>query len=139
MAIYRNAKFVFAGVDVSAHVRSLALNRSAEEQDDTAMGDDTRSAAGGLARWTIESELNQSFGTTTQVDAAFATRVGTVQTVIVRPFASATAFSDSNPKYSGSGLLTQYVPQSGNVGDQFVITVSIVSAGTLTRAGATAT
>lgn len=137
MAIYRNAKFVFAGVDISGQIRSLAFNQSAEEQDDTAMGDTTRSSAGGLARWTFEGEANQSFGTSTKLDVAFATRVGTTQTVLFRPFASATALSDGNPKYSGTGLLTQYTPASGNVGDQWVAPFSIVSAGTLTRAGAT--
>jgi hypothetical protein len=133
MAIYRNALLKFAGVDVTTQLRSLAANESAEEQDDTAMGDTTRSSAGGLLRWTIEGEANQSFGTTTQLDVAFATRVGTTQTVVWRPFASATSLAATNPKYSGTGLLTEYVPMSGSVGDQFIATFSIVSAGTRTR------
>lgn len=134
MAIYKNAKLTVGGTDVSAFLRSVAFNHSAEEQDDTAMGDDTRSSAGGLQRWTIEGEANQSFGTTSQLDVVFATTIGTTQTVVLRPFASATGLAATNPKYSGSGLITEYVPMSGSVGDQFVATFSIVAAGSITRA-----
>lgn len=136
MTIYRNAKLKVAGVDVSNQVRSLAYNESSEEQDDTAMGDTTRTSAGGLIRWTIEGEANQSFGTSTQLDVAFATRVGQTATIVWRPFASATADSSlatSNPRYDGVGLITEYVPLSGSVGDQFIATFSIVSAGTRNR------
>lgn len=137
MAIYNKAKLVVDSVDVSAQGRSLAYNESAEELDDTAFGDDTRSSAGGLIRWTIEAEFNQSFGTATVLDSAFATKVGTVVTCIWRPTTTATALTASNPKYSGSGLITQYVPMTGNVGDQAIASVSIVSAGSRTRAVST--
>jgi len=133
MAIYNKAKLVFAGVDVSSYVRSLAYNESAEELDDTAMGDDTRTSAGGLGRWTIEAELNQAYGATGP-DFAFATKVGTAQSMIWRHTTTATALSTANPKYTGSGLLTEYVPQAGSVGDQETCTISIVSAGDRTRA-----
>jgi len=133
MAIYKDAQLTANSVNISAYIRSLAFNHSAEEQDDTAMGDDTRSGAGGLFRWTIEGEVNQAYGASTP-DAAFATSVGTVITVKLRPTTlTATAASTSNPVYSGSGLLTEYVPMSGAVGDQHIATFSIVSAGTLTR------
>jgi hypothetical protein len=133
MAIYRNAKFVVGGFNVSSAIRSLAFNLGAIEQDDTGMGDDTESAAGGLKRWTFEAEANQEFSTTTNAfNNVFATRVGTTQTIIFRPFASATALSQDSPKWSGTGLITSYSPVSSpNVGDQFTGSVSIRSAGTL--------
>lgn len=138
MAIYRYPKFSFAGNDVSTQLRSLAFNQSAEEQDDTAFGDDTRSSAGGLKRWGFEGEGHQSFGTTTQFDVAFATRVGKTGAVLFRPYATATGTVDkTNPKYTGTGLLTSYPPAQGAVGDQLVVPFSIVSAGALTRATAT--
>lgn len=132
MAIYRNAKLTVAGTDISSRIRTVAFNHSAEEQGDTAMGDDTRSSAGGLERWTIEGEANQEFGSG-NIDSVFATRVGTTASIVLRPFASATALAATNPKYSGSGLVTEYVPMSGSVGDQFICTFSIVAAGAITR------
>lgn len=134
MTIYNKAKLVIGGVDVSTQLRSLAYNEAVEEQDDTAMGDTTRSSAGGLIRWTIEGEAHQSYGTTTQMDVALATKIGTVQTVVWRHTTSATALSSAVPKYSGSGLITAYSPFSGSVGDQHTVPFSIVSAGTRTRA-----
>jgi len=134
MAIYSNAKFVVGGVDVSNQLRAFAYNEAVEEQDDTAMGDDTRSSAGGLIRWTIEGEAHQSFGTATPLDSAFATKVGSTVACVWRPInATATALSATNPRYSGTGLITEYVPMSGNVGDQHIATFSIVSAGSRTR------
>lgn len=133
MAIYRRARLIVGGIDISTSLRSLSYNEASEEVDDTAMGDDTRSSAGGLIRWTIEGEANQSYGTTTKLDLAFATKVGTTVACIWRHTTSATAVSTANPKYSGTGLITEYVPQSGTVGDQEVATFSIVSAGTRTR------
>lgn len=137
MAVYRNAKFTVGGTDVSSYLRSLALNHSGEALDDTAMGDDTRTNAGGLEAWTIEAEFNQFFSSSTGPDSVFATLVNNTASVVVQPFASAAKPTGSSPEYTGSGLITEYVPMSGNVGDQFISTVSIAAAGSLTRAIAT--
>lgn len=132
MAVYSNAKLTVGGVDISSDVRTLAYNETAEELDDTAMGDDTRTSAGGLIRWTIEAEANQSYGTGS-VDAALATNVGQAVSIVWRHTSTATAITADNPKYSGSGLITNYTPMSGSVGDQHVASFSIVSAGSRTR------
>ena len=134
MAIYNKARLIANGVTLDSYIRSLAFNHSAEEVDDTAMGDDTRTSAGGLKRWTIEAEFNAAYGTGTP-DAAFATSVGTSIAVVLRHTTTATTNSTANPRLSGSGIVTEYVPGiQGAVGDQKIATVSIVSAGTLARA-----
>lgn len=133
MAIYNKARLIANSVTLDSYIRTLAFNHSAEEVDDTAMGDDTRTSAGGLQRWTIEAEFNH--GGATGAEAAFATSVGKTITVVLRHTTTSTANSASNPRYSGSGLVTEYVPGiQGSVGDQKISSVSIVSAGTLTRA-----
>lgn len=139
MSIYNNAQLIVNSKDLSSYVRTLAYNESAEEVDDTAMGDDTRTSAGGLIRWTIEAELNQEFATSSGAtpDNTLATVVGTAQSVQWRPTTTSTALNAANPKYTGSGLITEYVPMTGAVGDQKITNLSIVSAGTRTRAIAT--
>jgi len=134
MAVYNKAHLKVNSVNVSSYVRSLAYNESAEELDDTAMGDDTRTSAGGLLRWTIEAELNQAYGASTP-DAAFATVVGTVVACVWKHSTTGTATGAVTgiPVYTGNGLITEYVPQAGSVGDQKTCTVSIVSAGNRTR------
>ena len=64
----------------------------------------------------------------------FATRVGQTVALVWRHTSSATAVSEANPRYSGTGLITEYVPMSGAVGDVKVGSVSIVAAGSRTRA-----
>ncbi len=131
MAIWNKAKLIVGGVDVSTTLRSMAYNRGAEELDDSAMGDDTRSSAGGLATWSIEGECNQTYGA--PPDTAFATKVGTTVACVWRH--TTTATSGAIPKYSGTGLITEYVPFSGSIGDQQICTFSIIAAGTVTRVG----
>jgi len=132
VAIYNKAKLVIGGVDVSTDLRSMSFNHNIEEQDDTAMGDTTRSSAGGLFRWTIEGESHQEYGAGS-MDAAFATKIGTVVTVVARHTTAATSAAGGTiPKYAGNGLITAYTPFSGSVGDQHTCPFSIVSAGPLT-------
>ena len=135
MAVYKNAIFKFGGNALSTYVRSIAFAHEAEELDDTVMGDDTRSAEGGLQMWSIEGTMTQEFGTGAKPDATFATRIGTTDSVVFWPGATATTTpSDTAPKYSGTGLLTSYSPQANeSVGDRSECSFSIVAAGTLTR------
>lgn len=132
MTIFNKAMLSVGGIDISTDLRSMAFNESVEELDDTAMGGDTRSSAGGLVRWTIEGEANQAYGAAA-LDAAFATKVGTVVACIWRHTTTATTLSADIPKYIGQGLITEYVPIGGSVGDQKIATFSIVSAGNRTR------
>ena len=134
MAIYSKARLIVGGVTLDTQLRSLAVNEGSEAQDDTAMGDTTRSAAGGLLTWTIEGEGNQSFGTATPFDLAFGAKVGTVVACVWRHTTVATANAVTNPRYSGNGLITAYQPMGGSVGDQQISTFSIVAAGTRARA-----
>lgn len=137
MAVFNKAKLVVDSIDISTALRSLAFNDTVEEVDDTAMGDNTRSSAGGLKRWTIEGEANQAYGAGL-LDAAFATKVGLVVTCLWRHTTTATK-DGVQPLYTGSGLITEYVPMGGSVGDQKIATFSIVSAGDRTRTVPTAT
>ena len=132
MAIYKNAKFTVGGTDISTHIRRLAFNRSAETVDDTAMGDDTRTNAGSLEVWGFEGECNQAYSSGSP-DAVFATNVGESVSIVFRHTSTSTGLATSNPKYSGSGVVSAYTPADGSVGDQHVSTFSIVAGGTLPR------
>lgn len=122
------------GVDLSSSVRSVSLDYKAELQDDTAMGDTTRSKLGGLKDWSLQLEFNQDFAAA-NVDATLFPLVGSTFTVIVRPI-KATVVGTTNPNYTGTGILESYPPFGGGVGDLATTSVSIQAAGTLTRATA---
>lgn len=118
------------GNDLSAYVQSVTLSYEAELQDDTTMGDDTRTNIGGLKNWSMDVQLAQDFDAST-VDSVLFPLVGASFTVEVRP--SSAAVSANNPKYTATGVLGSYSPLGNSVGDLAVAPITISPAGTLTR------
>lgn len=129
--VLSDASVVVNSVDLSDHVQQVAIDTGVESHDDTAMGDDTRSAAGGLLTWGIEVTFLQDFASD-KVDATLNGLVGSTTVVVVKPTSG--AVSSTNPSWTGTALLTSYGPISGSVGDQAVAAASFASAGTLARA-----
>lgn len=121
--IFNDASVVINAVDLSNDVKSVTLNYEAESQDDTAMGDSTRSGKGGLFNWSISVEFHQDFAAS-QVDATLWGIVGTSVAVVLKP--TSAAVGPTNPTYTGNGMLTSYTPLSGSVGDILPATCEIV-------------
>lgn len=119
-------------VDLSSKLKQINTPQGVERQDDTAMGDDTRSGPGGaLKTWSVSATFNQDYAAGS-VDATLSGIVGTVVAIEYRPKTDAVAAT--NPKWTGNGLIEAYEPIVGSAGDQAIATVTIGSAGTLTRA-----
>jgi len=129
--VLTDASLVINSVDLSDHVRSVTLNYEAELQDDTTMGDDTRTNLGGLKNWSMDVEFTQDYASG-EVDATLFSIVGSAVTVVLKPTSS--AVSATNPSYSGTGVIGSYSPIGNSVGDLAVAPVTIAPAGTLTRA-----
>lgn len=119
-------------VDLSDHVRSVTLSYSAELQDDTVMGDTTRSRTGGLKDWSLEVEFLQDYAAS-KVDATLFTLVGSTSTIIVRPDNS-DGVSATNPNFTGTAILESYNPGTGSLGEMATATASFQAAGALSRA-----
>jgi len=129
--VLTDASLVINSVDLSDHVRSVTLNYEAELQDDTTMGDDTRTNLGGLKNWSMDVEFTQDYASG-EVDATLFSIVGSAVPVVLKPTSS--AVSATNPSYSGTGVIGSYSPIGNSVGDLAVAPVTIAPAGTLTRA-----
>jgi hypothetical protein len=115
------------GEEFSGKATNAAIAYSAVAVDITAMGDETKINTGGLKEWSMAFEFNADEATT----GLFFAKVGTVVPIEVR--AQSGARSISNPAYVGSGLVTEYTPLKGNVGDKHSVSLSVVSAGDLQR------
>jgi len=114
-------------------VRSVAINYSAEIQDKTAMGADSRGRIAGLKDWNATIEFNQDFASS-DYDKFMFSNVGKSSTDLhfeVRP--TTAEGSASNPRYQGSCVQEGYNPISGSVGDLAVHSVTFQGDGTLTR------
>ena len=114
--------------DFSGQTTSAAIAYKAEGVDITAMGDGTKKNMGGLKEWSMSFELN---GDESVTGALFAL-LGTTLAVEVRP--TSAVRSATNPAYTGTALVTDYTPLDGSVGDKHKVSLSVVSAGTLSRA-----
>lgn len=131
MPVLKDATVDIGGTDYSAFVRSVTLNYGAEETDDTAMGDDTRSAAGGLKEWDGEIEFFAGEGSG-EPNADLFSQIGSTATTTIKRDSAAVAAD--NPEYTGTALFTGETPVEGTVGDQQMNAVSFVAAGDLSRA-----
>lgn len=133
MAVYYDAYISLDSNDLSGYAQSLELPLSVETLDDTAMGDTTRSNAAGLKTWTATINFHQSFVNGELDSIIYALwNAGTAFACEFRPTSG--SVSTSNPKFTGNGIISEYTPLTGSVGDQLTVPVTIVAAGTLTRA-----
>lgn len=116
--VFTNAFLSINGVDLSDHVRQITLSYSAELQDKTAMGDDTRANLAGLKDYTVTVEFNQDYAAS-EIDATLFSLVGGAQfAVVMRPDAG--AVSSDNPQYTANMVLPTYQPMGGTVGEMHI-------------------
>jgi hypothetical protein len=133
MAIYthNDVYLSFGGTEISDHVTSLTLNTGIETLDKTAMGSSTRINRAGLGTWSLEFECLNDFAAS-ELDAIIDGLTGNEAAIEVRPVN--TTVGATNPKWTGTALVTSYGPIAGAVGDQAKVSCSCVAASALTRA-----
>ena len=121
-----------SAVDLSDHIQELNLETGRESQDDTTMGQSTRTMESGLKTWSLAVTCKQDFAAR-KVDATlFAIyNSGDPAAIVVRPDKKAKAAT--NPEYTGSVVLESYAPLGQSVGDFHAATVQFAAAGDLTR------
>lgn len=129
--VFTDAYFSATGVDLSDHVRSVTLNYSAELQDDTVMGDTTRSRTGGLKDWSMEVEFLDDFASA-KVNATLWSKVGATCVVVMRPDKS-DGVGATNPNFTGTSVL-EGLPVGGALGEMATTTATFQAAGALSRA-----
>lgn len=135
MAIYcyNNAYITIATVDLSDHAATVTIDTGVETLDSTAMGSGTRTMIGGLATWTVTVEFFQDFAAS-KVDATIASLTNRLAALVIKPNGGTTGAT--NPKWTGTGLLSSYNPLSGSVGDIGKTSLSFVANTALVRAEA---
>ncbi len=107
------------------------LEYSADELEDTAFGDTTKSRIGGLLDWGGTFEFNQDFAATPAPDVDLFPIVGTVVAIAIRPTSGAIAAT--NPEYQGNALITSYQIFAQGVGELAKAVCTFVAASALVR------
>lgn len=131
--VLKDAFISINGVDLSDHVMSATLNYSADLQEDTAMGDGTRTRLAGLKDWSLDVTFKQDFDSGSVDDTLFSLVGAAAVPIIFRPVKS-TAVGPTNPNFSGNAVLETYPPTSNAVGELSQVSVTLQAAGTLSRA-----
>ena len=131
--VLTDASVTINSVDLSDHVKSVTLEYSSAAEDDTVMGDDTKSSIAGLLEWSLSVEFAQDHAAS-KVDATLFPLIGAAAfEIILLPVATG-GVSATNPTFTGTCILTSYPPMGGGVGDFATTTAEFASAGTLVRA-----
>jgi hypothetical protein len=129
--VFTDAYVMINSVELSDHVKSVTLNYSADDVEDTNMGDTTHIHLGGLLNWSLDVEFASDWASG-EIDATLFSLVGAASvTVAVRPVN--TTIASTNPEYTGSAVLLDYPPISGAVGELKTTTAHFEAAGALTR------
>lgn len=107
---------------------AVAISMSAEAEQIREMGDTTiQRISDGLVDWSMAMEFNADESQT----GRFFALVGKAVPVEIKP--KNEARSATNPSYVGVGIITEYTPLDGNVGDVHTASLSLVAAGELRR------
>lgn len=128
--VLTNAFVKIANVDLSDHCASVTITQNVDEVETTAFGDSGRTRVGGLEDSSIALEFHQDFAAT-EVDATIAPLVGGTAAFYIT--ANGTAVSSTNPKWTGTCLVTSYTPIAGAVGDLSTVSVTWPVSGVVTR------
>lgn len=119
------------GNDVSDHVKEISIEYSADEVEDSNMGDSTHLFKGGLKNWTATLQLAQDYADG-ELDGILFPLIGTEVAFVGRPASGAK--SVNNPEYTATGLLVNYAPLAGSVGELVTTPLTLRPASDLARA-----
>ena len=126
-----NASVTINSGDLSSYVTSVTLSQSADNLEDTAMGDTSRSYIGGLKSGTVDIEFNADFAAA-KTEATIFPLVGTSTAVVVKPVAA--SVSATNPSYTFNAIVNSWDTLNGSVGEIASHSISWPITGAITKA-----
>jgi len=130
--VLTNALVSINGVNLSAYARSVSLDLGYTMLSDTVMGDTFESNAAGIQKWSLSVEFVQDWATSL-VDQTLFPLLGAAAFAVIVQGVNTTEGA-TNPKYTGSAVLSDYPPFGGGQHGALVTTTAkFSSAGLLTK------
>jgi hypothetical protein len=130
-----DAQFSVANNDLTSWTSKIELSDEFEAKGTTTFGSGgAEENKGGLEKFELAVTFKQDYASTALDSIMWALR-RSVSTFSTR--AQIAAVSASNPQYSGSVVITKWVPIAGSVGDVAEVDVSWPGSGPLARATST--
>lgn len=128
---YVNPKITINAVDLTDHIASVTINQKYDELDTTVFGSGGKQRIAGLEDSSIQIEFLQDYASSS-VEATLNGLIGTTTSVIIQ--AKTGAVSATNPKWTGTCLVTELQPVAGAAGELAKQSITWPVSGTLTRA-----
>jgi hypothetical protein len=133
--VLTNAYVTINSVNLSGFITSVTLTTTDDVIETTAFGSSARTRIGGLGDNSVAIEFQQDYAASAveaTINAAGASLVGTVTTVVVKPNGATTAAD--NPSYTFSALVSEWTPLNGAVGELATASVTWPISGEITKA-----
>jgi hypothetical protein len=133
--VLTNAYVTINSVNLSGFITSVTLTTTDDVIETTAFGSSARTRINGLGDNSVAIEFQQDYAASAveaTINAAGASLVGTVTTVVVKPNGATTAAD--NPSYTFSALVSEWTPLNGAVGELATASVTWPISGEITKA-----
>ncbi len=115
-------------VDLSSRASSCEINSEKDLVDVTAFGANSKQNILGLGDGTISVDFFQDFAAAS-VDATLWPIHNNSTEVVITAKATSAAVSATNPLYTMTGVLPNYTPLSGGVGEASTVSVEFTNSG----------
>jgi hypothetical protein len=125
--VLTNVNVVVNSIDLSDHVQKVTIDDKKDTVDVTSMGAVSKEYLLGLGDATVAVTFFQDFGASS-IDATLQPlhAAGSIFPISIIP--NGTAASATNPRYSGTFILPEYVPIDGQVGAASMLSVTFQNA-----------
>jgi hypothetical protein len=131
--VLRDAAVKINSVDLSDHVTEVEVAMTAADVDTTAMGAGGHQRILGIRDDSFKITFLSDFAST-EVDQTIWPLFSGGSLFLVECWASGTTSSATNPKFSGTAILTEYSPIAGAVGDASKTAITFPVNGVIARA-----
>lgn len=118
-------------VDLSDHIVQVTIDEKFADIDATAFTQGSKTRLAGLGDHSFKADFQQDFAASS-VEATIYPLIGTTPTVVVRPTGMTT--STTNPSYTFTPLVLEWMPISGQVGALLVSTQTWPISGDVVKA-----
>lgn len=113
--ILTDASLTVNAVDLSNHIDTIVINMTADDIDLTSMGATSHQHAPGLRDDSMDVTFFQDYAASS-VDATLSALLGNSVGVVIVAKPTSAAVSSTNPTYTFTGILLDYTPINGQVG-----------------------
>lgn len=131
--VLRNAAVKINSIEVSDHVTEVEVNMSADDVDVTAMGAGGHQRLAGIRDDSFKLTVLSDFSASS-IDQTIWPLFNGSSLFLVEVWANGTTSSATNPKYSGTCILTEYDPIAGKIGDAATTPLTLPVNGVISRA-----